>query len=62
MVVKHCVGFGYAHFNNEMYISQTPKFIHQHCFHSDSITSNYNIEAIPTKHKIAIPLFCFSIA
>jgi hypothetical protein len=34
---------------------------HQHWFHIASITSNYNMKSIPTKHRVAIVILCLYI-
>lgn len=41
--------------------SKTSKFIHDHWFHIDSITPNYDTESVPTKHRVAILIFSFYV-
>jgi len=42
-----------------MYILHISYIIYQHRLYVNSINSNYNIELIPTKYRIAIIIFCF---
>ena len=41
--------------------SQTSKVRDEHWLHIVSITSNYNFESMPTKHRVAILNFYFYI-